>query len=169
LLKNLKKNKYLVRGILIVMIAMLSGLLGWNMGYHEGTGVWPSSKVAQVVTPEVDAEVTGAQVRDFMAREGPTLRETYGEGFNCFESAVLFVRQAHWGGMPAGLMRISYGDVTDHAILAIFTTDEGWMFIDPQTGTYLKLQIGGDFCGHTITGLWWMKLIWEPVEWEDMP
>ena len=155
-------RRKIVTAIMVLSIAGLAGLLGWNVGYHEGTGVWPGGEVKAVVLPEVESNVTYAQVVDFVREDGKLLKE-YGVGFNCVESALLMARGAHWKGIPAEVVRVRYGQKVDHLLLAVPTSDGEWQYIDPQTGTFMKVIIGGDFMGYKIIGVDILRLSWETV------
>jgi len=145
------------------MIAMLSGLLGWNMGYHEGTGVWPGSKISAIVLPvEVSTNVTSSEANEFIDKNKSSL-PIYGEDANCVEYGLLMVRAAQWEGIPAEVVLVQLTGEANHIVISIKTVDKGWEFIDPYTGVHLRLKVGGDLFGETILGLYMLEAQWVPI------
>ena len=89
----------------------------------------------------------------------------YRQGFNCLDYAWEGMRLLHWKGQLAMVARLDLEPDPDHAVLIIPTEDEGWIFIEPQTGERIYPTPGGKYAGFTdIKGVYVMRLVWTAVD-----
>ena len=90
---------------------------------------------------------------------------SYGQGFNCLDYAWEAMRLLHWNGQIAMIARLDLEPDPDHAVVIIPTTDEGWIFIEPQTGTRIYPTPGGKYVNFAdIKDVYVMRLEWTLVD-----
>lgn len=160
-------------GSLVVLI-MVAGFMGFVAGYYEGTGIWPSFQQGEPALPPIDVPaMTSTEIAGAVA-EIPM--PEYGEGYNCVDFAWAAMRHLQWQGQIAGIVRLDLDPDPDHAVLLVATDDDGWVFMEPQTGQQIKPHVGGKWAsGQTITGIYVMAIDWVPLdeyvagEWQDPP
>ena len=149
-----------LRVLSLVSLMFLCGFVGGVVGYSQGTGTLPFVSVESTL-PEVFGNSSLADIQEFVESDETNLRE-YDTGFNCVEYAILMARQAHWEGIPAESIRLTFSDGSAHIILAFPTTDAGWIFIDPGTDTVIKPRVGGQIGGRTIQAVDILVCDWKP-------
>lgn len=153
--------------IIVSAVLVLSACvgLGYVGGYYEGTGVLPSLRSPESITPPpsltmasaVETEQTLLALQD----------KDYGEGYNCVEYAWDAMRLLRWQGQTSALvgLDIDADPELDHALLLVPTEDKGWIFIDPQIGKQvINVVVGGKYAGQPITAIYVMVLNWIPFE-----
>ena len=160
---NPKPTSFVTRLVLIVLVAFMSGFLGYSYGFYTGTGIPPFTHSEAILLPEVNINVTAQQVSNFVAADDTTLNK-YDIGFNCVEYALLLARNAAWAGIPAEVVKVDLEGNTDHIILAFPTEDKGWLFIDPATSIQLNPRVGGMLGDKKIVGLYILRAEWVPFE-----
>jgi len=62
--------------------------------------------------------------------------------FECVQFTYTLLRNAYKEGIFACPVVIYFPDELSHMIIAFNTTDEGWVFIEPQTDEIINLSIG---------------------------
>lgn len=137
-------------------VGFMSGFFNATGGLPFDTGgedVLPPSEIAKVTAAE--AELTLEPLRDM----------SYGQGFNCLDYAWEAMRLLHWNGQIAMIARLDLEPDPDHAVVIIPTTDEGWIFIEPQTGTRIYPTPGGKYVNFAdIKDVYVMRLEWTLVD-----
>jgi len=136
--------------------------LGFIGGYYDATGLLPTLRAsAGVLPPEGTAVVSLQETQDTLS----VLRDKeYGEGYNCVDYAWEAMRLLRWQGQQAAIVSLVFESPPGHAVLLVPTTDNGWVFVDPTTGGYVKPSIGMSFGGKVITGIDVLQLTWVPIE-----
>ncbi len=155
---NLKRSM----GILVTVCLCL--LLGYIAGFYSGTGLLPdftpSDEDDTIVTPKgLTTTLTDIQVT---LEEAPD--EEYAFGYNCVDFAWDAMRELAWKGQPSAMVLLMFEEEPHHALLLVPTTDEGWLFIEPQAGIVVKPRVGGLYSGRTITAIKIKTTIWVPLD-----
>lgn len=147
---------------LFVVITMVSLFLGYLLGVWQITGTSPFAleKSKAVLPPTDPTEVTVEQVEEYLEVPKPEYTG-YGEGFNCVESAILAARDASWAGMLVEIFRLVGTDSIDHMIIGFPTAEGTWIFVEPQTGEVINIQVGDYYLGEEITEIYVLRLNWE--------
>ena len=164
--KNITKQKVTVSIVLALVVGLLAG--AW-IGYYQGTGEYPSfaqTKIASVLPPEVNTtEQTFANISNFIQNDILTNTRVYGNGSNCVDFALEVAREAHWEGLGAEIVGISFesGEI-EHAVILFYTKDQGYQFYDPVTERIVDLKIGKMYGGRRISQLSLLKLNWIPLD-----
>lgn len=156
-------RNYRVRVVsLFVVITMVSTFLGYLLGVWQITGTSPFSleKSRSILPPADPTEVTIEQVEEYLDVSKPEYT-AYGEGFNCVESAILAARDASWAGMLVEIFRLVGTDSIDHMIIGFPTAEGAWIFVEPQTGSVVDIQVGKYYMGEEITEIYVLRLDWE--------
>lgn len=154
-------------GMLAIVLIFLS--VGYVHGYYEAIGVFPYPPFLSRPLPPMPPdhipmhEQTFKDVSGFVA-DSIISGNTYEEGMNCVDFALLMARDAHWKGIGADVIKIEYvGYELAHAALVFPTSDQGLVFVDPQTDRVIDLRVGGKYAGKTIAELYIMKIDWIPL------
>jgi hypothetical protein len=147
--------------VVLLVLAFISGYLGYGLGYFKATGTLPNAP-SEIVLPVVNSGLQSTEVFDFVTKD-TTNSLKYQEGFNCVEFGLLLARNAHWDGIPAEVIKVDFGDAS-HMILGFPTEDRGWIFVDPATDAFVYPRIGGEFAGGIVTNIWILRTEWIPFE-----
>lgn len=137
--------------------------LGFMAGFYHATGGLPMGigQGESIVPPGIETR-TGAEARQAIE---PLQTEQYRDGFNCLDYAWAGMRLLHWTGQTAMIVRLDLEPGPDHAVLIVPTSDEGWIFLEPQTGARIYPAVGGTYRDFTaIEGVYVMRLEWTPVD-----
>lgn len=166
-----KSNISLRQVILWGLVLVLSHFTALAGGFYMGTGTfpdWTGSESKPILVP--DLAVSSSTDVDRVLKEDATDSVPYQEGWNCVEYAWSAMRALQWGGIPSGIVRLSYEDGTYHAILITPTDDKGWIFIDPQTDAEVKPKLGGMYGDKRIVSMHIMIMSWVDIlEFYDSP
>ena len=143
---------------------LMSGFLGGLVGYSYATGGEMPFQPTQVIAlPTQSENYTSEDVEVFMEADNTELNK-YDTGFNCVEYALLLARNAHWQGLPAQVISLTYKEGVGHMILAFATEDKGWLFIEPGTGKKIYPKIGQIYGSRRITEMMILQTRWIPFE-----
>lgn len=153
----------------VALILLLIGWLyiGFTIGYWQGTGLspfhgsfpWqnnsvglPPATVGNVSADEVQSEITVLQDKE------------YGVGYNCLDYAWDAVRLLRWDGHTANVVALRLDPEPNHAII-IVATDNGWIFMEPQTGEVVTPRVGGKYGNfQTIEAIEVMEVHWVSLD-----
>jgi hypothetical protein len=157
--------KKLVNALLVVFMLGITYFLGFNVGYFSGSGTYAFGPKQEALVPG-DMKPVDAADLDAFVKGDQTKLEKYKEGFNCVEFALEAAHEAMWQGVPATVVRLDFENTdSKHWILGFVTTDEGWKFYEPQSGTFITPHVGGMFCDSRIVGIYYLyDLVWKPIE-----
>ncbi len=145
--------------ILVVMCAFT--FLGFVSGFYFGTGMLPTfTKTEGVLVPET----TTTTLTDVQTTLSEVDFPEYEFGYNCVDFAWAAMRQLAWSGQPAAIVTIMYEEEPYHALVLTATEDEGWVFIDTQTGAVVKPYVGGHYSGRVIIAIKVLTLVWVPID-----
>ena len=152
-------------GVLITLAgcSFFSVVIGMILGFHWGTGIWPFTESQVILPPATSNMTTAADVNTFLASDNTSDYE-YKEGFNCVESALMAARSAVWQGIPAGVCKLNFQSGVGHMMLIFPTSDQGWVFVEPQSDSVVHPIIGGVYFGERVTGIDILQLSWIPLE-----
>ncbi len=152
-------------GVALLVIMGASGLGGAIGGIYYATGSLPyySADSPGTILPEdIEATTTLIDVGHFLEVD-KTEEIVYREGFNSVEFALLTARNAHWEGLPAEIVALVYEDeATGHMLLAFPTTEDGWVFVEPQSDRVVNPRPGALYNGKRILRIDILRLTWEP-------
>lgn len=117
-----------------------------------------------ILPPELHpTEQTYEQVMAFINSDDTDTIE-YKEGFNCVDSSIRLWLNARWQGISAYPMRINYEDSPINHMVVIFpTADRGDIIIEPQEDLLIRPQIGKQYNGNMVNGLYILELSWFPI------
>lgn len=163
--KHILQNKMYLS---LITIMMLGTMLGYILGYHAATGVFPNIPFTEPRTsmpPGIElSSQTFDDVNDFIA-EDTTNDEQYGDGMNCVDFALVVARNAQWMGLGAEIVKLDFNSGYSHTLLLFPTSDAGLIAVDPQTDKSIALPtIGEKYNGKTITGIYILGYQWIPIE-----
>jgi len=165
--KNLKESTK--RGITILIALIIGAVGGTWIGWYQATGEYPlyAQKQMQFILPPDSntAEQTFEDVSAFI-QEDITDGKEYKEGYNCVDFALEVARNAHWKGLGAEIVGLTFegNENIEHALLMFYTTDKGWQFYDPQIDRLTNLEIGQIYGGKRIAQIELLRLSWIPLE-----
>jgi len=153
------------KAVSIILVLVAVGLLGYMLGFNTAVGGFAfGASWGQSTTPPSDiARATLAEVKETLA---PMTQIEYREGFNCMDFAWEAMRLLHWNGQLAIIAQLDLEPGPDHAVLLIPTSDEGWVFLEPQTGKQIYPTPGGKYIDFTATieGVYVMDLEWVSID-----
>lgn len=159
-------NKITVRKVTgAVTFTFLLGIMfsyGMVAGWYMGTGTMPTFTTASSTLPPEITTTTLDNVSSAI-QEDRTDKLTYREGWNCIDYAWTVMRGLQWQGIPSSIIALTYENGTRHAILAMPTSDKGWVCFDPQSDARVNPQVGGHYQGKRI-----IKMEVLVMEWVDM-
>jgi len=145
------------------MSVLMSSFLGGVAGFYVGTGEYPFVETQAISLPAQSESYTAEDIKVFVEADNVELNK-YDTGFNCVEYALLLARNAHWQGLPAQVISLTYKEGVGHMILAFATEDEGWVFIEPETGKEIYPKIGQIYGSRRITEMMILQTRWIPFE-----
>jgi hypothetical protein len=160
----MKITRFKVKPVLLTLcIVGLAFLVGFMAGFFEATGGLPMGIGRESMAPPSGiAKATLAEIEQTLA---PVTQMEYREGFTCLDFAWEAMRRLHWAGQLAMIARLDLSPDPDHAVLIVPTSDEGWVFIEPQTGERIYPAAGGKYMDFTaIEGVYMMGLNWTPID-----
>ena len=162
----MKVNRIQLRAIISLAVVILAcGALGFIAGYYEGTGVLPTLTGSESIVPPADlSTVTITEAEQTLS---VLQSKEYGNGYNCVDYAWEAMRLLRWEGQTSVIIGLDIDDDPDpdHAILLVPTEDEGWVFVEPQTGKRLDVVVvGGRYVGQTIKAIDVMTVGWMPID-----
>ena len=150
------------RSIVTVALVALSLAVGFLIGHVYGTGTFPLAQTQQIRMPDA-ASVTLHETQTVLE---PLREQEYREGYTCLDFAWEAMRAMRWQGYETLIVVLELDPEPHHAVLLVPTTDEGWIFMDPQCGGCpLKPAVGGKYFNRTITGIYVLQM--ELVEIEE--
>ena len=79
--------------------------------------------------------------------------EIYKQGFNCVEFGLLMARNAAWHNIEAEVFRTVHESGLQHMVLGFYSSEEGWVFVDPQTDKILDLGLGKIYLGSKVIAI----------------
>lgn len=157
-------KKQLCAGLAVLLVIGTSGVLGYLGGYYAATGIFPQLfSVSESIAPPTElTTVTASEVVETLI---PLRDREYTEGYNCVDYAWEGMRLLRWQGQASVIVRLDLDPDPDHAILLVPTEDEGWIFIEPQTGTRVYPTVGGHYqIYQAILGIEIMVVDWIPFD-----
>ncbi len=131
----------------LMAICVFMGIL---IGYKWGTGELPTFTESEGISVPETVITTTADVQETLEQ---VPFEEYGFGYNCVDIAWAAARALEWQGQPSRVAGIFFESGSGHTIVLTATTDEGGIYVDPQTGLTLMPRVGGMMGGHRITGI----------------
>jgi len=156
-----------------IKVAITSGVLfcmGIISGWYLGTGTLPpiGQKTIVILPPEIASkdlgEVTAAVEVD------KTNEQVYREGFNCVDYAWNVMRALQWKGINTAIVGVTYEDGSRHALIAVPTSDKGWVCFEPETDARVKPVVGGYYHGKKVTKVEVLTMKWVNIkQFEDHP
>ena len=148
--------------LIIMLVTVCASWFGFLTGFYHATGTWPTFRegaLAMVPTelnplPTVETQETVAGLKD----------KEYGEGYNCLDYAWEGMRLLQWQGQPVVIVRLDLEPDPDHAILLVGTSDQGWQFLEPQTGKIVRPAVGGRYGDlQLVKAIDIMTITWRPL------
>lgn len=169
--KKVKMSGWRVLNLCIAMVMIF--LVGVVAGFYSGTGTFPNlllSAHEDVITPELAVETSAEDLTEALV-EDKVDNEVYREGFNCVDFAWNAMRSLQWSGIQSTIVRLSFTDGTQHAILLVATSDRGWLYVDPQTdSSIIRPVVGGYFFDRKIESIDVLVMGWFDIqEFYDYP
>lgn len=130
---------------------------GYEMGYDEVydnayTAGYDAGYTQALGVGEVFRNPTYQEARDFLVRD-TTDKKYYpvGSDYDCENFASDVCNNAEAEGIRAAVVFIDYKNSdSGHVVVAFETTDEGLIFIEPQSDKKVELEIGSRYWGETI-------------------
>jgi len=159
-------KKQIKTGIGLLLFSLAIAVIGYMQGYYNAIGVYPFTPQKTIVTEQpVPAGQTFENVSSFIA-DDITDKDSYEEGMNCVDYALVVARNAQWHGLDPMVIRVDYkNDPISHTMLMFNTNDQGYIFVEPQTDKVFDVfRIGGTYAGKEIVGLYVLELGWMPLE-----
>jgi len=157
---SLRTQRVLAFFVSVLMSGFLGGLVGNS--YATG-GEMPFQPTQVIALPTQSENYTSEDVGVFMETDNTELNK-YDTGFNCVEYALLLARSAHWQGLPAQVISLEYEEGVGHMILVFATEDEGWLFIEPQTGNRIYPEVGKIYNGRRVEDMMILQTRWIKFE-----
>ena len=125
---------------------------GYQLGYDEG-----------YIQGTEDVTQTGWYLRDPTYEEAiafidsdKTDENAYTDDYVCYDFTAEFDDNAAIAGYRCGFVYIEFSD-NAHAIACFNTTDNGIIYVEPQTDEIVTITIGQPYLGHIIVDL---GIIW---------
>ena len=146
----------------MILWCCLFTIVGTIFGYHWGTGMYPFTVTQSVLPPVIGEATTVDNITSFLESDDTETNE-YTEGFNCVEFALLAARNAIWEGLPAGVCNLQYPDGTGHMMLIFPTVDNTWVFVEPQTDSIVYPEVGKNYMGKRVTGIYILNMSWNAL------
>jgi hypothetical protein len=88
----------------------------------------------------------------FIALDPTDKNEYYGENYTCGDFAADFKENALKAGYRCGYVIIEFPDYLFHTIVCFNTTDQGIIFVEPQTDEIVTLTVGEPYWERTRYG-----------------
>ena len=165
---RINKQKGMLYGSLLSLLTL--GLLaGYFAGYYEAVGTYPRIPMIAVeelpMPPEIlTTQQTFEDVSDFIA-DDIVDKEPFEEGMNCVDYALIVARNAHWKGLGAQVVKLEFEAGFDHAMLIFPTSDQGYIFMEPQTDKVFDvMRVGDTYDARLITSVDVLSFYWIPIE-----
>jgi len=164
-MKRFGKRTLALASVLIIFIIGI--IFGFSMGFEYGTGLpfiptlmTPTQE--SVGTPDIALKTTeeAKQVVEEAVKD-----DNYDIGYNCLDYAWDSMRALNWDGQPAAIAGIIFEDGKGHTLVLTATTDDNWLFLDPQSGAKVTPIPGSYFAGEKIVALKIMVIHW--VDYDD--
>lgn len=149
------------QAIYILMMIFVCFSLGCLTGYVAATGTLPTFSQSESIAPLEATKPSLIEVQTIL-RSMP--ERNYEFGYNCVDFAEEASRALAWQGYSSTTAGIEFDIGPNHALLLVPTTDEGWIFIDPQAGLVVRPVVDGILDGRTITAIRILKMVWIPVD-----
>jgi len=161
--KTTKRYKFWKAIEYIVIVALIFGV-GYTAGFNTATGGFSLGLLPSTsVSPPND--ITRATLAEVEQALEPLRDMEYGQGWNCLDYAWEAMRRLHWQGQLAMIVQLDLEPDPNHAVLIVPTSDEGYVFIEPQTGKQIYPTIGGKYIDFTtIEGIYLMGITWTSFE-----
>lgn len=147
---------------LLILILMLgsTALMSWIGGYYSASGSFPGEEPTIKLPPTITVTSTTQDIEEYLESQ-PVITP---EGdWNCVESALLLERQASWDGINAVAIGLEYDNGAGHLIEG-FPTEDGWIFVEPQTNKVINPVVGAIYLGYRIEKMWMLDITWIPLE-----
>lgn len=162
----MKLNKAKVKATVhIAVLIAICVFLGYLFGFLDATGGIPWLASAGSESVGLPSDITRLTAPEAEQTLEPLHDKTYGEGYNCLDYAWEAMRLLHWNGQLAMIARLDLTPDPDHAVIIVPTTDEGWVFFEPQTGERIYPAPGGKYVNFAnIEGVYVMGLSWMPID-----
>lgn len=159
---SFKDSKWfrLISMVIVIGLVFSNGILA---GWYLGTGSLPQIGQSVSTLPPDITNRSLTEVSD-MLKEDKTNELPYGEGWNCVDYAWTVMRSLSWQGINSAIIGLHYEDGTRHALLAIPTTDSGWVAIDPQSDGKVNPTVGGYYNGKRVARIEVLIMQWVDIE-----
>ncbi|MFC2049741.1 hypothetical protein ACFLTN_00955 [Chloroflexota bacterium] len=157
-------KKKIIQAVFLAAIVCIAGLVLYFQGYHDAIGEYPLSFKKTILPPDVSpVNQSFEQVMEFIKSDNTDKLE-YKEGFNCVDFVFMVVRYAHWNGIIAEPIGITFEDSSKHMILMIPTNDRGTIFIEAMTDNQVEPKIGSMYMGKLVKELYGLGTVWVPLD-----
>lgn len=158
----MKINKATTKTAVIILCMIAMAWVGFMAGFYEATGSIPFHLAGESALPP--SEIVKATIAEVEQTLAPLRDMEYGQGWNCLDYAWEGMRRLNWDGQLAMIARLDLTPDPDHAVLIVPTTDEGWVFIEPQSGVRIYPRAGGRYMGCAdIAGVYVMNITWYSI------
>lgn len=155
-----KRMKLILTTLLFVALAFGIGFVAGfdhatgsiGMGFFGGTSYSVPDDIAKRSYAEAEATIA------------PVANMEYTEGFNCLDFAWEAMRLLHWNGQLAMIVQLDLDPDPNHAVIIVATSDEGWVFFEPETGARIYPTVGGYYLDARIEGVYVMGISWTSME-----
>lgn len=150
-----------------LILMCLCIFMGFITGFYAGTGMLPTLTENKSITPP---NITKASIIDVQNTLTEIDFPEYAEGYNCVDFAWQATRALAWAGQPSAIVAVQFETGPNHALLLVATTDEGWVFIEPQAEIITRPTIGGLYDGRRIVTMKVLVMRWvDYQEWQKAP
>ena len=114
------------------------------------------------VVPEGMINPSYADLVEFLDKDNTNLN-TYSKGYNCVDFSIDLYQNLRWSGFTSTRCNLDFSNGEGHEICVVYTSDKGWVFVEPQFDSIVYPKIGGNYRGHTITNITILRENWLPV------
>jgi hypothetical protein len=135
------KGQVITMLILMILCVMLGFVIG-NDGEFLAQETTVSANQIQPTKSEFD---------EFLKSDKTDEIEYDKETFNCEKFTERFLENAKETGYCCFAVSIKYlGDDVGHSIVGVMTSDEGLLFVEPQSDKYFDIYPGAEFDGQIV-------------------
>jgi hypothetical protein len=112
-------------------------ILGYDMGFDAGVRVW-------IYESYTVRNPTYSEVLNFISSDQTNENIYDDDEYVCWNYVADFKNNAFDEGYRCGFVYVEFPDLA-HAIVAFDTTDQGLIFVEPQSDEFIELVIGEPF------------------------